>query len=187
MCPRLLGDVKFFEKLFAEDQREAERVREAGCPHCGGRLHQAHYPRKVRGVGEEASGLFERRLSLCCGRCRRRQTPASLRFLGPRVYAGVAVLVAAVLALQRSLAEAIRSVNAAQRTVRRWRRWFRELPRTSFWQRSAGLLRRQPAAERLPLSLLEEFEADSDAERVLLGLRFLAPLSEPLRDSGATF
>jgi transposase len=187
MCPKLLGDAKFFDILLAEDHKEAERVRQAGCPHCGGPLHQAHFPRKVRGIGDETSGLFERRLSFCCGRCRRRQTPASLRFLGPKVYAGAAILVAAVLALQQSLSEAMRCVGAAQRTVRRWRQWFRELPKTSFWQRSAGLLHTQPSAERLPLSLLEGFEADGDCGRTLLGLRFLAPLSEPSRDQGVAF
>jgi hypothetical protein len=96
-------------------------------------------------------------------------------------------LVAAVLALQQSLPEAMHCVSAAQRTVRRWRQWFRDLPTTSFWKRSAGLLRTQPAAERLPLSLLEGFDTVDDAERMLLGLRFLAPLSEPSCDQGVAF
>ena len=184
MCPKLLGEANFLKTLLAEDRKEAERVRLAGCPHCGGALHQANYPRKVRGVGKEASGLFERRLSLCCGRCRRRQTPASLRFLGRKVYAGAAVLVAGVQALKRSLSAAMRSVGAGQRTVRRWRQWFRELPQSSLWQRRAGMLRTPPATERLPLSVLEELAADNDAERLELGLRFFAQLGRSYRDPG---
>ena len=49
-----------------------------------GPLHQAHYERKPRDAPliwmEEKS-----RFSFCCGHCRRRCTPASVRFLGRRV------------------------------------------------------------------------------------------------------
>lgn len=176
--PELLEDEKFFEGLFIEDAKEGEKVHAAGCPHCGGKLHQAHFPRKVRGIGEAASQWFQRRFSYCCSRCRRRQTPASLRFLGRKVYAGAAVLVAAIMALSGSLAEAMRLVGAAQRTVRRFRRWFGEkLLATDFWKGSSGTLGLPPEPRRMPLSLLERFVADDDAERLLLGLRFLSPLS----------
>jgi hypothetical protein len=176
--PDLLIDVKFLGWLFAEDTAMAERVREAGCPYCGGVLHRAHYPRKVRGIGAEAEGLFEVRFSFCCQRCRRRQTPASLRFLGRRIYAGAAVLVAAVLMLMASAVEAIRRVGAVKRTLGRWMRWWRVgLFATDFWRGAAGQFRERPDAMRMPLSVLEQLAGESDAERLALALRWLKPLT----------
>lgn len=175
--PDLLIDVKFFEQLFSEDQRLAEQAREAGCPHCGGRLHQAHYPRKVRGIVEEAAHLFDRRFSFCCAVCRRRQTPASLRFLGRRVFAAAVLLVAAVVAVSVSLAEAARRWDVAQRTLRRWRQWFqRELLLSDFWKRVVGQLQTPPASERMPISLLEQFGGDNQ-RKLTSCLRLLRPLS----------
>ena len=85
---------KVHEVLLALDERAAERVREAGCPRCGGRLHVSNYPRKARGLSAEgeAAGAYEKRLSLCCGRdgCRHRAIPAReiLRELSPRELTG---------------------------------------------------------------------------------------------------
>lgn len=174
--PELFVDVKFFGQLFSEDLQQAERVWERGCPHCGGRLHQAHYPRKVRGVLAGAAHLFERRFSFCCSRCRRRQTPESVRFLGRRVFAGAVVLVAAVVAVSVSLAEAGRRW-ACQRTVRRWRRWFQsEILELPFWRSAGGQLKTPPLIEYMPLSLLQQF-AGGEEQRLMSCLLFLRPLS----------
>lgn len=79
--------------------------------YCGGALHRANYPRKVRGLppgasaGDGAGGPGpELRLSFCCARegCRKRHTPASLRFLGRRVYAGVVLVLVMAPAARRS-------------------------------------------------------------------------------------
>ncbi len=75
----------------------ATQVQAQGCA-CGGALHRANYPRKVRGMNVEAN-----RDSFCCAEegCRRRRTPGSVRFLGRRVYAGFIVVL--LTALQHGL------------------------------------------------------------------------------------
>jgi hypothetical protein len=172
--PDLLADVKFLQRLFLEDRRVAERLQRQCCPHCGGPLHQAHYPRKVRGVADEAAEFFERRFSFCCGRCRRRQTPPSLRFGGRLVYAMAAVLVSGVMAMRESLAAAARQLGAARRTIGRWLWWFRDaLPESQWWKRHAGQFREPPEPERMPLSLLEQIAGATKAQRVLRALRLL--------------
>jgi hypothetical protein len=70
---------------------------------------------------------FVRRFSLCCARegCRARLTPPSLRFLGRRVYLGVVVLVASLMARRvDTLTEASRKTEVPVRTIRRWLRWW---------------------------------------------------------------
>ncbi len=67
------------------------------------------------------------RFSLCCGRegCRKRATPPSLRFLGRRVYLGVVVIVASLVAQWLGTAEASRAVTGVPaRTTRRWVGWW---------------------------------------------------------------
>jgi len=128
----------------------------------------------VRGVADEAVGYFERRFSFCCGRCRRRQTPPSLRFADHWVYAMAAVLVATVLAVEKSLAAAARQLGAARRTVGRWRHWFRDaLPKSQWWGRHTGLFREPPEQERMPLSLLDQIAGATEAERAFRALKLL--------------
>ncbi len=56
-----------------------------GCPGCEGPLHRGDYERKPRGaLVAAASEAFRVRHSLCCGWCRRRALPPSVRFLGRR-------------------------------------------------------------------------------------------------------
>ena len=66
---------EFFAALTAWDAKIAERVAAAGCPRCGGPLHQGNYLRKPRGglLAEAGEGSTVRH-SLCCGRrgCRNR-------------------------------------------------------------------------------------------------------------------
>lgn len=124
-----IPDINFFCLLDAEDARTTAAVKERGCPHCGGRLDQANYPRKPRGGELGAAGEgFDRRRSLCCARegCRRRRTPPSLLFLGRRVYLAVTV----VLAVWRA---ATCSSSPPRRTVGRWRGWFAALHETTWW------------------------------------------------------
>jgi hypothetical protein len=95
-----LGDVEFHQRLWRVHVVLVEELRFRRCPRrlCGGRLHRANFQRKVRGV--TASGLqFDKRLGLCCGRCRRRVLPPAVRFFGRGSSAYIAVLVATVAAL----------------------------------------------------------------------------------------
>ena len=50
MLPESSQVGKIWDFLFQADDREASRVRKAGCGHCGGVLHSAHYGRKPRGI-----------------------------------------------------------------------------------------------------------------------------------------
>ncbi len=102
MCHWLRAEGKFWKALVRTDEQVAEKVREKGCQHCGGRLHRADYPRKPRGELGEAEGAFCRRHRFCCSQCRRRATPPSVRFLGRKVYVGQLV-VAACLCWQAAM------------------------------------------------------------------------------------
>ena len=109
LCPVVWGALKYF------DRRIAEQAKARGCPRCGGILDWASFPRKPRGL----EGLSaERRLSLCCRSCRRRVTPASVRFLWKKVYV---LLIVALEPVKRLF-------GIDRRTVGRWRRfWATEL------------------------------------------------------------
>ena len=88
MSHSLFGDSSFTNAriwffLKQVDAAEAEVCRSAGCPHCGGELHSATYPRKPHGLAPSLRA-DARRFSFCCSRCRRRVTPPSSRFFGRR-------------------------------------------------------------------------------------------------------
>ena len=157
---------------------------------CGGPLHRANYERKPRGVppgtaeataaaGEVAPDV---RLSFCCGRegCRRRHTPASVRFLGRRVYVGV--LIVLVMAMEQGIADfRARRLGAelgvSRRTLSRWRAWWAEVfPAGAVWQAARGRVWPPADEARLPASLLERF-LGSAQDRVLAVLRLLLPLT----------
>lgn len=106
-----------------------------------------------------------------------------MRFLGRRVYYGVVVVLACVRALTPArLGELEALLGVDRRTLRRWRRWWREGFVRSPWWRVARARFLPPLEERrLPGALLERFEAADPVRRLLDVLAFLAPLS---RDAG---
>ncbi len=182
MYQALLADAKFHQQLLAFDRDLAAQCRAAGCRACGGVLHTADYSRKPRGrpvaLGEE----HDRRFSFCCAidGCRNRATPASLRFLGRKVY--VAVVVTLIAAMQGGLTERrldklSETIGVDRRTAARWRDWWRAgFTATPFWQaRSAGLMPPIHAA-RLPAALLERFAGDT-AQQLIGFLLFLGPIT----------
>jgi hypothetical protein len=178
-----LIDARVWQLLLIADREMASEARAAGCP-CGGTLHSARYPRKPRGghLPPELRAEYCRRESLCCARegCRKRTTPASVRFLGRRVYlAAVVVLVSAmtggVTARRAAAMQAL--VGVSPRTLQRWRAWWlKTFPETAFWTDARALLAEPVDERRLPASLLERFD-----ERWVDGLeaclRFLAPIT----------
>ena len=178
MYQSLLQSEAFFAFLLKCDQDIARVARQGGCPLCGGPLHQANFPRKPRGGAIEIGSPEALRLSFCCGRegCRSRVTPFSLRFLGRRVYlAAATALVAAMTGARRSTLA--RFVGVSPRTLRRWRRWWREhFPRTDLWIATCGRLRRPISTAKLPGAMLAAFAGDLRA-RLLAFLRWLAPLT----------
>jgi hypothetical protein len=173
-------DVQFLDRLLKWDEAIAEQVRAGGCPRCAGRLDSAHYARKPR-FGEmcaEPDAQWSRRLSLCCARegCRRRVTPPSVRFLGRRVYAEIAVLITCVRAL---LLQDVRSEQATdavpRRTVKRWLSWWRTVfVASALWQQLRARLVPAPDETRLPASLLSRLPG---SRTLLDAAALLAPLT----------
>ena len=95
---KLLRDARFHQVLLEADREIATETRAKGCAACGGRLHAATYERKPRS-GVQLPAEYDKRFSFCCAEegCRKRVTPASLRFLGRRVYLGLIVVLVPVL------------------------------------------------------------------------------------------
>lgn len=128
MFDQLTFGREFFATLEALDQAIAQRVAANRCPVCGGPLHAGNFPRKPRGALIAPEGeAFVVRFSLCCGRegCRKRATPPSLRFLGRRVYLGVVVIVASLVAQALGAVGAKAATGVPRRTTCRWLSWWR--------------------------------------------------------------
>jgi hypothetical protein len=178
---RSLIDRAVLESLRQLDVEEAERVRRLGCLPCGGRLHQANYPRKPRGI-EEVAEEDRWRLSFCCEECRCRTTPKSARFLGRKVYFAVVVIVAMVLratTLVRCIAAA---TEASALTIRRWVKWWDGPVLGSNWWREVLARVTPPPDEAAPVrSLYERFLASAPDTRTALTrlLSFTSPLTVP--------
>ena len=181
---KLLRSKTFYETLIQFDTDLAVEVHARGCP-CGGRLHRADYPRKPRGGPADLGPAYDRRHSFCCDRdgCRRRATPASLRFLGRRVYLGVVVVLASILAhgLTGARFTTLRDTlggSLSARTITRWRTWWQQaFPQSPFWRQARGRFARPVDRRRLPAALLARFPGPTAAIRVRRLLQFLAPLT----------
>lgn len=177
MCHVLLNDPAFFRLLTHIDAEYAEETRQGRCCRCQGPLHVSGYPRKPRGCPASVRQEFSRRLSFTCGRCEKRTTPPSVRFLGRRVYVALALMLVsgsgggAARAFQQHL-------SLCARTLKRWRRWWhRDFQRTAFWQSARERFASPVPAETLPQSLLERFQGASCPVRLEELLRFVRPLS----------
>jgi hypothetical protein len=165
MYSGLLADAQLHRRLQQMDEDLANTVRVDGCPEpdCGGVLHSARYRRKSRGMPAELSCQECWRLSFCCAKegCRHRTTPASLRFLGPKVYlAGVVTVITAMrCGVTPARMQRLRDLAGVSRqTVLRWQEWWQEvLPETALWRAACGAFSSPVETGELPLSLLERF------------------------------
>jgi hypothetical protein len=182
MCHSTLGDARLHALLLHVDKDLAEQAREARCPVDEGPLHRSDYERKPRGALVELERAQRMRTSLCCANrdCRKRVTPPSVRFLGPRVYLGAAVV---LLSTMRHGGTAKRQARLRElfgvcpRTVQRWRRWWRErFVQTPLWKQARGHLRDLVAETNLPDGLLDCIAGDEQA-RLVSVLRMLRPLT----------
>ena len=110
---------------------------------------------------------------VCCAAagCRKRVTPAALRFWGRRVYLGPVFLL--VFSLQsgvthkrtEELRKQLQAPTLSRRTLQRWRQWWLEVfPGSSFWR--AGRARFAPPVDEksLPGALLARFGQTDAAE-----------------------
>ena len=171
--------------LLAVDQDLAEETRKKACP-CGGRLHSADYLRKPRGTPVQLPEQECLRLSFCCDRdgCRKRTTPPSVRFLGPKVYLGVVVILISAMRQgpsPRRVRELSQRFGANRRTIARWQVFWRErLPQTPFWKIERARLIPLVEIVSLPYSLVDAFLRRHPPHKGwMLLLRFLSPITIP--------
>ena len=181
MYREVLRDARFFELLLRIDEDRTREVRAKRCPHCGGPLHSGNFSRKPRGgLGpEQLPEGYEVRFDLCCGRCRRRTLPESVRFLGRRVYFAVVVAVATVVARgsDRGAVRLLRQqLGVSWSTLRRWSTWWQQLTGSAFWQRLRGTLPIDLDLGELPKSLLDRLDG-SPTERMQRLLLLLGPIT----------
>ena len=180
MFQGVLQDPAFFRFLWCIDQERAAAVRALGCPCCGGPLHVGDYTRKPRGPLRDPL-VSTTRLSFSCGHCRERCMPASVRFLGRRVYWGAWVLLATALCSGLSLRrgrQLTQQLNVPVLTLLRWRHWWlREFTHTIVWQELRGKLLPPLAVTELPAGFLQRVVAVDVPTAMAMILRWLAPLS----------
>jgi hypothetical protein len=176
---------RLWSVLLAIDQDLAEKTRKKACP-CGGRLHCANYLRKPRGTPLQLPEHQRLRLSFCCDRdgCRKRVTPPSVRFLGPKVYLGVFVILISAMRqgpTPRRVRELSLRFGADRRTIARWQVLWREhFPQTPFWKLARARLTPVLEIVTLPYSLLDAFLTRHRRCRGwTLLLRFLSPITVP--------
>jgi hypothetical protein len=177
VCHALLSDPAFFRFLCRIDAEFAEKTRLGRCPECSGPLHVGDFPRKPRGVPTCVRKEYSSRLSFTCGWCDARSTPASVRFLGRRVYVAVVLMLVSPPAgsASRTVGDLL---EVPTRTVQRWRAWWRgEFFRTPFWQSVRARISPPLRGDELPRGLLERFGGSNNRERMAQLLRFLCPLS----------
>lgn len=178
MCHALLKDSRFFRLLLQIDTELAAQSRASGC-HCGGVLHCANYPRKPRCCLDEVRADFELRFSFCCNQCRKRTTSVSVRFLGRRVYLGLAVVLMSAGRTEATsvVAQLGEIMNVPARTIQRWRNWWVEqFLLTPLWQAACARFMPPVALNQLPASLIDRFVGTA-AEQLMRLLVFLSPLT----------
>jgi hypothetical protein len=124
-CQEQLADQILWSMLREVDQEFADKTRAEGCRHClVGKVHSARYRRKPRGRPDGAD--LEWRFSFCCDQpgCRRRSTPPSVRFLGPRQYTSLIVVLLSAMrhGLSDERVHRLREcLRVDRRTLERWR------------------------------------------------------------------
>jgi hypothetical protein len=178
----LLSDARFYDRLLDFDRDLAEQARSAGCGECDGALHSASYWRKPRGRACCVGPEHDQRFSFCCARdgCRSRTTPASLRFLGRKVYLATVVVLVSMMqhGVTEGRLERLKEViSVDRRTVRRWLQWWRNaFTATAFWRNARAAFSPPVEQDRLPATLFERFRVEA-AERLIALLRFITPIT----------
>lgn len=184
MSHNFLLDASFHNKLYDIDQETAKVARCQGCPHCGGELHQANYPRIGFGIHRQLAGFYALRLSFCCAQCRRRTTPPSIRFFGQRRFISTAFILLCALRLspsdkhQEQLVRRL-GLTFSLSTWKRWRAWWKQqFLQTHFWIAAKSHLVLISTQPPLPKALLRHFSGKhSLQQRLILLLQWISPLS----------
>jgi hypothetical protein len=176
----LLREGRFLALLLRIDEEKRDEVHGAGCPHCGGRLHTADFSRKPRGIlcRDDLPEGYAKRFDLCCGRCRKRTLPPSVRFLERKVYLAVSIAIATVLLRgndRDAMGSLRRELGVSRSTLERWRRWWDALTGSAFFRVIRGRLPPDLDETAMPTSLLERLSG-SWAERMRELLLLLRPM-----------
>jgi hypothetical protein len=169
------------DRLKELDEQLALKAQREGCLACGGRLHRADYPRRLRepGAVNEQRRVF-RRISFCCeiDTCRKRLTPPSLRFLGRRRYDAVVVVLAsmAVHGLKGpQLAAMSATLGIARTTLARWCAWWRDnFLKSDLWSVLRSRLVPPVDAQAMPRALFDRIRMRGD-DRLVEVLRLVSP------------
>lgn len=178
----VLQDSRLYAFLMQVDRDLASRAQQSKCRFCGGTLHSACYLRKPRGLpaGVDPGPAYPVRFSFCCSvdGCRRRHTPPSVRFVGPKVYLGV--MVALLTAMRQGpTPQSVGTLGGIfgvdRRTLGRWRAWWQTLfPQSEFWRRMKARFLPPVSPADLPGSLIERFRGESLLIRIVHLLTFLS-------------
>jgi hypothetical protein len=145
-------------------------------------MHAAPFMRKPRGRLIVLDQEHDRRFSFCCAvdGCRSRKTPASLRFLGRKVYLAVVVVLVGLMQGQATAAQLDRFttlLGVKRRTVGRWREWWLSaFAASGFWKAACALIMPPVEVCALPASLSRRFAGDAE-DRLVALLRFLEPIT----------
>ena len=185
MCHAVVGRKQYLF-LLEVDRDIAAQSRARGCRLCGGRLDSANYLRKPRGLAFAPTDEEATRLSYCCAACRKRTTPPSVRFLGRRVYAGVAVVLVTAMRVGWRVGALCARLEVDRRTVARWRTWWRDaFVASRVWGAIQGLMGGpRPRPEELPRALLDRLGGlrRRPVRRLLEWICPLSTATDPSRD-----
>jgi len=181
-CQKQLAYEKVLELLEKYDREMLEKAQQGRCLFCGAPFHRGDYDRKPNG----GPAHWDKRYSLCCSSdgCRRRLTPASVRFFGRRAY--VAPFFLLVSALNQGLTPArVRRLSEIfgvdRHTLARWRQWWLEnFVGSAFWKEARARFMPLLSELILPRCLLQAFGLPWRVH-LLAALKFLAPLTVPAR------
>ena len=103
----------------------------------------------------------------------------SVRFLGRRVYLGLAVVLMSAGRVEATakVAQLAETLNIPTRTIQRWRNWWAgQFPLTPLWQAECARFMPPVDLSQLPDSLINRFAGT--AEEILMRLLvFLSPLT----------
>ncbi len=183
MSSLLLNSSELCSRLLHFDKELADRTREKGCPHCGGALHSANYPRQLKECGLPIDNTKITRLSFCCANdgCRRRVTPPSVRFFGRKRYIAIVMLLISTnlhKLTPRRVKELKSLAGVSYRTLCRWKAWWQKsFPVTRFWTYNKAFYLPPLNTDRLCYDLVEGFTANTKITGMMRLLNFLSPLS----------
>jgi hypothetical protein len=181
MSHKFLFNSSFHTGLIAFDSELAEQTRLAGCK-CVGTLYQSNYPRSPFGLPFALREYYQERLSFCCGLCRKRITPPSVRFFVRRWFPEPLLILISALKLgategRCAQIQRLFGVVISPSTWKRWRRWWcTSFTESHFWLQAKGLIPIEHLNGPFPRELLSIFTGCVE-ERLVLLLKFLAPLT----------